>query len=145
MEVNQPVPCSGSAIVCESFICCTLTNLKAHAYISEPTATTETGAAILFLTDGFGISNNAKLLADRFAEEGYFTIVPDLFEGDPFPDPRPMSFDLKAWLKSGAGGKGHLPDAVDPIVEDIILWLKKEKSFKKVGAVGYCFGGKVNR
>jgi dienelactone hydrolase len=97
----------------------------------------------LILTDGFGISNNAKLLADGFAAHGYFTVVPDLFEGDPFPDPRPDTFNLQEWLKNGAGGKGHLAEAVDPIVEKIIVWLRKKKGIKNVGAAGYCFGGKV--
>lgn len=118
--------------------------LIAHAYISEP-ATTKAipGCAILCLSDGFGISNNAKLLADRFSAQGFFTVVPDLFEGDAFPDPRPASFDLRAWLNTGATGKGHLPGAVDPIVEGVIRWLRNVKKFDKIGATGYCFGGKV--
>jgi dienelactone hydrolase len=101
--------------------------------------------AIIILTDGFGLCNNAKLLADSFAACGYFTVVPDLFEGDPFPDPRPEIFNLQQWLNKGAGGKGHLMETVDPIVEAIISWLRNEKGFKRVGAAGYCFGGKVSK
>lgn len=97
----------------------------------------------MILTDGFGVSNNTKLLADGFAACGYFTVVPDLFEGDPFPDPRPETFNLQEWLKNGADGRGHLAIAVDPIVEKTVQWLRNEKGIKKVGAAGYCFGGKV--
>ncbi|RDW75496.1 hypothetical protein BP6252_06638 [Coleophoma cylindrospora] len=99
--------------------------------------------AILCLPDGFGLSNNAKLLADRFAALGYLALLPDLFEGDPFPDPRPADFNLQAWLNTGGpSGKGHLPDTVDPIIEAAIRWLKEEKKISKIGGTGYCFGGK---
>jgi dienelactone hydrolase len=95
------------------------------------------------LSDGFGIFPNAKLLADKFAASGYLTVLPDLFEGDPFPDPRPANFDLQKWLKEGAGGRGHLLNTVDPIVEKTIDWMRNEKGIKKIGGVGYCFGGKA--
>ena len=111
--------------------------------MSKPPTEFSAGASLIILTDGFGLCNNAKLLADGFASRGYFTVVPDLFAGDPFPDPRPESFHLQKWLEEGGGGRSHLPKAVDPIVENTIAWLRNEQGFKRVGAAGYCFGGKV--
>ncbi len=35
----------------------------------------------------------------------------------------------------------HGVEQIDPIVEAAVKYLK-EKGFKKIGAVGYCFGGK---
>jgi len=47
------------------------------------------------------------------------------------------------WLqKGGPEGKGHGPGQVDPIVEKTIHEMKTNLGVKKIGAVGYCFGGK---
>jgi dienelactone hydrolase len=83
------------------------------------------------LSDRFWIFPNVKLLADKFAASGYLTILPNLFESDPFPDPPPANFDLQKWLKEGAGGRGHLLDTVDLIVEKTIDWMRNEKRYQK--------------
>lgn len=69
--------------------------------------------------------------------------MPDLFNKDPIPLNKPGDFDLMAWLTKGTGGNNpHTYEAVDPIVDAAISYLRKEKNIKKIGAVGYCFGGK---
>lgn len=96
-------------------------------------------AAILFLSDVIGIWQNSRLMADQYAENGYYTLIPDLFNGDPLTLNRPDGFDLMAWLTKGTGGNNpHTYEAIDPIVEKSIKYLQ-EKGFKKIGAVGYCF------
>lgn len=78
-------------------------------------------------------------MADQYAENGYYTLIPDLFNGDALSLNRPEGFDLMAWLTKGTGGNNpHTYEAVDPIVEKSIKYLQ-EKGFKKIGAVGYCF------
>merc|ERR1712093_710944 len=68
--------------------------------------------------------------------------IPDLFNGDPLSLNRPADFDLMSRLTKGSDGKNpHTYDAVDPIVEKSIKYLQ-EQDFKKIGAVGYCFGAK---
>lgn len=86
--------------------------------------------------------NNAQLLADQFAANGYFVVMPDLFEGDPISLNRPADFDIMKWLTQGSNGVGHTPDKVDPIVEKTIKHMKSELGVKKIGSVGYCFGAK---
>lgn len=82
-------------------------------------------------------------MADQFAANGYYTIIVDVFNGDPLPMPKPDSLDLFQWLAEGSDGKNpHTKEAVDPIVVTGIKWLK-EQGFKKIGAMGYCFGAKV--
>ncbi|KAK5169099.1 uncharacterized protein LTR77_006408 [Saxophila tyrrhenica] len=86
---------------------------------------------------------NAQLIADQFAANGYFVVMPDLFEGDPIPLNRPADFDIMAWLqKSGPQGKGHGPGQVDPIVSAVIKAMKSDLGVKTLGSVGYCFGAK---
>jgi dienelactone hydrolase len=120
----------------------TLTKIASsiEAYIAEPKGkTVHANTAILFLPDVIGIWENSKLIADQYAANGYYTLIPDLFNGDALTLNRPDGFDLMAWLTKGTGGNNpHTFEAVDPIVEKSIKWLR-EKGFTKIGAVGYCF------
>lgn len=87
---------------------------------------------------------NPQLIADQFAANGYWVVMPDLFQGDAIELNALGSgnFDIMNWLqKGGPEGKGHLPDTVDPIIEKTLAYMK-EQGAKKIGAVGYCFGGK---
>lgn len=73
------------------------------------------------------------------ARSGYFVVMPDIFHGDPVPttafDPA-ADFDIMAWLPK------HPSEGVDAIVEASIKAMRSEYGVKKIGAVGYCFGGK---
>ncbi|MCJ1305747.1 hypothetical protein MMC08_008563 [Hypocenomyce scalaris] len=81
-------------------------------------------------------------MADQFAANGYYCLMPDVFNGDPVPLNRPVGFDMKSWLTKGSSGNNpHTYQHVDPIVEAAIKDLKN-KGYKKIGAVGYCFGAK---
>jgi len=110
------------------------------SYVSYP-SDKSTKNAILFLPDAFGLEFvNNKLLADDFARAGYFTVIPDIFEGEPVPFEMLLSgvkgnFDIMAWV-----GR-HPISKVDPIVENTIKGMK-ELGTERIGAVGYCFGGK---
>ncbi|EED18003.1 dienelactone hydrolase, putative [Talaromyces stipitatus ATCC 10500] len=71
-------------------------------------------------------------------------MMPDLFLGDAVPLNKPGEFDMGKW-RSGAyhpQGKNHLPETVDPIVEVCLSEMRSKYQCKKIGAVGYCFGGK---
>jgi dienelactone hydrolase len=111
--------------------------------VSEPTGTTtHKDVAILFLPDVIGIWQNSQLMADQYAANGYYTFMPDLFNGDALSLNRPEGFDLMKWLTQGSTGDNpHTYEAVDPIVQKSIAHLKQQ-GFKKIGAVGYCFGAK---
>jgi len=99
--------------------------------------------AILYLPDVLGIWQNAQLIADQFAANGYLTLVPDLFNGDAIPVNSFGKIDIMAWLKEGSDGKHpHTKESIDPIVEESLKVLKEEYGVKKIGAVGYCFGAK---
>ena len=79
------------------------------------------------------------MCADQYAANGYYTLIPDLFNGDAVPLNRKEGFDLMAWLTKGTGGHNPHPyEAVDVIVEKSIAYLKGA-GFTKIGAVGYCF------
>lgn len=109
-----------------------------RAYFSIP----ETGGtqnAVLIMTDILGMdSPNVQLIADQFAANGYLAVIPDVFNGNEVPFPAPASFDLQEYIKS----KMPRVPAVDPMFETVIKHLRGELGVKRLGGVGYCFGGK---
>jgi dienelactone hydrolase len=66
--------------------------------------------------------------------------MPDLFNGDPVPSSAmgsiPSTFNFTAWSSI------HTQEAVSAIVSSSIHSLRTQFGAKKIGAVGYCFGGK---
>jgi dienelactone hydrolase len=85
-------------------------------------------------------------LADSMARAGYFILMPDLFDGNPIPSNTfdspethakfAAKFDISAWLAK------HPRDQIDRITDAAIKAMRSEFGVKKLGAVGYCFGGK---
>jgi dienelactone hydrolase len=75
-------------------------------------------------------------IADQFAANGYFVVMPDLFYGDAVKLNRPPDFNLMGWLQN------HLPVHVDPIIETVLKEMRGPLGCKRIGGVGYCFGGK---
>ncbi|GAM38616.1 dienelactone hydrolase family protein [Talaromyces pinophilus] len=107
-----------------------------EVYTSYP-ENKSTDYAVLILTDVMGHKfNNAQLIADQFAANGFFVFMPDLFHGDPVQLNRGPDFDFAKWLQ------GHGPATADPIVEASITELREKYKVKKIAAVGYCFGAK---
>ncbi|OOQ82259.1 dienelactone hydrolase family protein [Penicillium brasilianum] len=93
--------------------------------------------AILILTDVIGHKfSNAQLIADQFAAKGYFVVMPDLFNGDAVPLNRPEGFNVMDWVKN------HLPPQTDPIIDAVLKEMRESLGCKRIGGVGYCFGGK---
>ncbi|KIV93726.1 hypothetical protein PV10_04921 [Exophiala mesophila] len=99
--------------------------------------------AVLIVHDIFGWTfPNVRLLADHYASEAGATVyVGDFFGGevvhpDTMSDPaRLAAFDVGAFL--GKNGKA----VREPEIAACAKALKQELGFKKVGAVGFCYGG----
>ncbi|EMD96487.1 hypothetical protein COCC4DRAFT_177710 [Bipolaris maydis ATCC 48331] len=98
-------------------------------------------AAILIITDVFGWTlPNVRLVADHYAQEANATVyVPDLFHGevvdpDALSDPeKQKNFDIGAFL-----GR-HSKQARWPEIKEHAQTLKSQ--YKKVAAIGFCYGG----
>ncbi|KAI1418655.1 alpha/beta-hydrolase [Hypoxylon sp. FL1857] len=136
-------------------------------YLTKPESYPTNPSKLLFLlSSGTGIkSTNNQIQADKFADEGFVVVMPDLFEGNPAPNsnsPVPdseiqgTSFLDKIKLKAAELAKSfvidewlarHTEEKVMPILEKVIEACKGEFA-DAVGngggiyAVGYCFGGR---
>ncbi|KAH6851454.1 dienelactone hydrolase [Alternaria rosae] len=110
-----------------------------RTYATYPPDNPKPENAILIMTDVLGMDfPNIQLIADQFAQNGYLTVIPDVFNGSEVPFPVPESFDLQEYIKT------TMPktDTVDPMFEKVIKHLRDELEVKRLGGIGYCFGGK---
>ena len=109
------------------------------AYCAEPEGTPR--AAIVVIQEIFGINAGIRRKCDLLAEDGYLAVAPDLFwqlgegiELDPDIEPEfQKALDLMGKFDQDAGVRD---------IEATIKWARKDCD-KKVGAVGYCLGGRL--
>ncbi len=110
------------------------------AYIAEPTGTPV--SAIIVIQEIFGINPGIRQKCDDWAAEGYLAIAPDLFwriepgiELDP---------DVDSELQKAFGLFGQFDQALGILdIEATIKAIRPLVNGGKIGAVGYCLGGRL--
>lgn len=110
-------------------------------YMAMPTCTVganDTG--LLYLTDVFGVQlAENRLLADSFARQGFITVAPDMFQGQPAPsDINDPTFNSTAFIAA------HDVGVTDPIIANTINFMRTSLGVRKLAVVGYCFGGRYS-
>ena len=101
------------------------------AYLATPKAG-KTAPGFVCIQEWWGLNDQIKKTADRFAEAGYRTLVPDLYRGK---------------VATAADEAKHLmtdlnfPDAAAQDIRGAVQYLKQ--SSKKVAVGGFCMGGAV--
>lgn len=112
------------------------------AYLSVPAAT-EAVPAIVVLQEIFGVNEFIRSVVDRFAALGYIAIAPDLFwrqsPGQSLDPVSNLDRDMALSLMKGMDQKGAIADAL--VAADYVRGLPACNG--RVGAVGYCLGGKL--
>ncbi|KAI1658837.1 dienelactone hydrolase family protein [Daldinia decipiens] len=98
-------------------------------------------AAVLLIHDVFGWTfPNLRLLADHFAREINATVyLPDFFDGEVIePTPAILSGDFSGYDFAGFMVRNSR-QAREPEIFAVAKALRQK--YKKIGAIGYCFGG----
>ena len=94
-------------------------------------------SAVILISDIFGYRTPLlRKLADKVAASGYFVVVPDLLQDDPFTG----SFvhgDLNPWMAKHPP-TGYALEMTNGLVEAL-----KDKGIGSVGAAGFCWGAKT--
>lgn len=113
-----------------------LYGLKTYEVGSKANAATK--GAIVIAADIYGYSYiNNKLVADAFAREGYYVVVPDLLNEDfTIPEKFGEIGYFNDWLSR------HPITAVATMFDDFASKMKQETKPKFLGGIGYCFGAK---
>src|SRR3546814_1396681 len=99
------------------------------------------GAGIVVLQEIFGVNANMRAVSDAFSAAGFNAIVPDLFwRQQPDVDLDPATDRERATeLMKGLNTELAVADAL--VAADYLRTLDGANG--KVGAVGYCLGGKL--
>jgi len=110
------------------------------AYTSQPVS--RATAAVIVIQEIFGVNEGIRAKCDEWASKGYLAIAPDLFwrirpgiELDPdIPEQMQEAFGLFGQFDQDAGIRD---------IEATIREARKMVGGGKVGAVGYCLGGRL--
>lgn len=110
------------------------------AYVAQPSG--EPKAAVVVIQEIFGVNAGIRRKCDLLAEQGYLAVAPDLFwrlqpgiQLDP---------DIEAEFQQALDYMAKFdPDGGVRDIQSTIDWARTETGGKKIGAVGYCLGGKL--
>jgi carboxymethylenebutenolidase len=106
------------------------------AYATQPGVTAFGG--LVFVQEIFGVSAHIRGVAEHYAEDGYVTIAPALFDRiEPGVDLKDEGEDRQRAM--ALLGKFNIERAVDDIAA-AVEWLRGF-GLAGVGVVGYCLGG----
>ncbi len=104
--------------------------LEIAGYLSEPDDE-EAKAGLIVIQEWWGLTEDIKEIADRYAVEGYICFAPDLYHGQAATEPdeaRKLAMAMER-------------DVASQEIDTAIAWMKAEQGLAKVGCVGYCMGG----
>ncbi len=104
---------------------------KARGYLSKPEK--GSGPGVVVIQEWWGLVENIKNIADRFAASGYVALAPDLYHGEATKSP-------------DEAGKLMMALAIEETEKDLrgaSKYLLAESSGRKLGVVGFCMGGQL--
>lgn len=99
------------------------------AYVAKPDSAN--GKAVILIQEWWGLNEHIKDIANRYADEGFTAIAPDLYRGKLAADPQEAGAMMQAL---------QLEDGLDTI-KNAIDAAKDKYGFAHFGISGYCMGG----
>ncbi len=110
------------------------------AYLAMPEQ--GSGPGLVLIQEIFGINGFMKDMADRYAEEGYVVMVPDLFWR--MKPGVVLGYDEADFARAlGYLEKLDVQKAVEDIAATLAALRAHPRQAGKVGAIGYCMGGRL--
>jgi len=104
------------------------------AYVAEPDG--KPWGALVVVQEIFGVNQHMRSVADRFAQEGFYAVVPALFDR---VEPNVELTDDGMQKGTALAQKIDVNDALKDV--DAALRYAAKKTGKPAGVVGYCYGG----
>ena len=106
-------------------------NGAATAYVAMPENTDENTKAVILIQEWWGLNDHIKDIANRYADEGFIAIAPDLYRG-------------KLAKSADEAGKMMNGLAIDDGINTIDSAMDKARemyNLRHFGISGYCMGG----
>jgi len=120
-----------AAVVDEMVTYATIDGKTIKGFLAKPAKAGRGKPALLLVHEWWGLNDNMKAVAKRYAGEGYTVLAVDLFGTVATTSDAAMTLYQAAMANVPIGEK-NLQDAID--------FLKKQGA-TSIGAIGYCFGG----
>lgn len=100
-------------------------------YLAKPAS--GTGKGVVVFQEWWGLNDNIKSIADRFAGEGFVALAPDMYHGKVTAEPDEagkllMALNIEQAAKDAAGAVAYL----------------KQLTGGPVGTTGFCMGGALS-
>jgi carboxymethylenebutenolidase len=114
------------------------------AYVAAPSG--QARAAIIIIPEIFGVNAGIRQKCDQLAGAGYLAVAPDIFWR--FAPGVELNPDVEAELQEAFGyfGQYDADDGVrdiEAVIHAVRSGLSGQAPVEKVGAVGYCLGGRL--
>lgn len=110
------------------------------AYIAQPSGTPK--GAIIVLQEIFGLNSHIQAVTDGYAAQGYLAIAPSTFhrvKADVNLGYTPE--DIQTGIALKAAAEAVLPQVMLDVQAAVDFAIKQLPVGKKIGVVGYCWGG----
>ena len=101
------------------------------AFVATPDETDETTKAVVLIQEWWGLNDNIKDIAGRYAAEGFIAIAPDLYRGELAASPEEAGKMMQNL---------EIEDGINTI-DEAIKTAQEKFGIKNVGITGYCMGG----
>lgn len=111
-------------------------NLKSTLYL--PTQAVDGLSGILVAPEWWGVTEHAKNAAKRLAEEGYAAMAMDLYGDARLTDDAAQANE---WMTEVLSDLTALPERTRLALETLAA--RPEVNPHRIGAIGFCFGGRV--
>ncbi|GAC1410511.1 MAG: dienelactone hydrolase family protein [Actinomycetota bacterium] len=103
---------------------------QAEGYLAKPSTDVAGAVGVLVVQEWWGLNDQIKGVADRFASEGFVALAPDFFHGRVTKEPDEagkllMSLDIDRVAVDARGAAEYLEGLTG----------------KRVGVIGFCMGG----
>ncbi len=126
--VEPKVPVKG-----ESVTYATVDGKPVEGYLARPEQAKKGLPGIIVIHEWWGLNDNIRAMTRRLAGEGYTALAVDLYGGQVAATPEAARKLMQAAMAGTA--------AADSNLEQAYSFLKEKEDAKRVGVVGWCFGG----
>jgi carboxymethylenebutenolidase len=130
------VPAPAQAVVGEEVAYATLEGVSVKGYLVRPELVRPDGKplpALIVIQEWWGLNDNIRAMARRFAGEGYLVLAVDLYEGKIATTPEAAMAAMQGAMEKPARLVENLRQAH--------AYLTHQRKATEIGVVGWCFGG----
>ncbi len=116
----------------------TADGLTLQSYLCLPAQAPNELSGVLVAPEWWGLSEHAKRAAERLAEAGYAALAMDLYGDARLTD---QAAQAQSWMMETFASPEILPERTDLALK--ALAAEAQVNPLSIGAIGFCFGGKV--